>query len=170
MSVPLQAVGTGTCIVVEGVEDVLDFGKQLVGRPFEAQVVLRNMGRRPQTVLWHNTMKDVISKMIKQKQSKKKRTPDEEPSGSVLSGTNAGATAGANGAGATNAATATVGVAGSQAGGAAPKGAETEDVPEVVFSFTPDRCIINPRQTQVRGVQCSPAFDAPRPLLPSEQR
>ena len=131
VAVPLSAVGTGATVVATGLKDGLDMGKQLVGRPFETTVVLRNSGRRPQTVSWHNTMKDIVAKAIKaQQNARKKRAAVEEESSEasglgVVEDTSKG----------------TEGKTSTTAGGKA-----DNSIPEVVFTVSPEKMLLNPKQ------------------------
>lgn len=47
--IPLSATGTGNILVCEEiVGDMLELGHQFVGRPFSKEMVVHNMGRKPQ--------------------------------------------------------------------------------------------------------------------------
>lgn len=61
--VPLEAAGTGSCIVCEELAGgALAFGDQLTGRPWAREVTIRNLGRKGVALAWGNARADELAK------------------------------------------------------------------------------------------------------------
>lgn len=55
VSVPLEATGVGNTVVSEVLsQSCLDFGPQFVGRSWQMECEVSNMGRKPATLTWTN--------------------------------------------------------------------------------------------------------------------
>ena len=55
ISIPLEAIGVGNTVVSEVLsKPELDFGPQFVGRPWQMEVEVTNMGRKAVSLTWTN--------------------------------------------------------------------------------------------------------------------
>ncbi|KAF5830389.1 hypothetical protein DUNSADRAFT_14652 [Dunaliella salina] len=63
VSIPLSATGTGNILLCEEVRGgVLECSHQFVGRPFQRDIVIHNLGRKPQQLTWTSQRLDDVRK------------------------------------------------------------------------------------------------------------
>ncbi|CAG9464033.1 unnamed protein product [Pedinophyceae sp. YPF-701] len=164
ISIPLSATGVGSTVVCDEIKGAapgapqLEFGKQLVGRPFGMQITLRNHGRRAQTLVWNSLAKEAAGKAMRRQEMQKNRKEDAdaEPSSSSLP-TNPSPV---NGASATEAAREA----------AEGEGRKRAELPEVVFNVEPARAIVEAKQSftfTVTGLSMRPGGKSERLALKS---
>lgn len=67
VSVSLEATGVGNTVVSEVLSaDTLDFGPQFVGRAWQREVEVTNMGRKAVTLTWTNRrLAETLNKVAK---------------------------------------------------------------------------------------------------------
>lgn len=87
MDVPVEAQGLGSCVTASEPLDAVDFGHQLTLRAFERPVVLSNMGRRPVSLVWANSVQlareQAAKEQAKQPGGARKKPAAESPPGTA---------------------------------------------------------------------------------------
>lgn len=91
MDVPVEAQGLGSCVTSSEPLEVVDFGHQLTLRTFEKPVVLSNMGRRPVSLSWLNSVQMARDQAAKEQAkqplgAKKKQQEAGSPPGTAEGG------------------------------------------------------------------------------------